>query len=85
MASTVGVSGFVGADGTVHQASGFNVDAVMVRAMTLGEQRTLATRLGLWPEVAAVALTVTALAGALPLRRRRRTISNDADTKAEAR
>ncbi|GAB2607602.1 apolipoprotein N-acyltransferase [Paractinoplanes abujensis] len=73
MASTVGVSGFAGTDGRVHDASGFNVAAVMVRDMRLGGTTTLATRLGHWPEVAMVASAVAAMAGALPLRRRRRT------------
>ncbi|MBL7257761.1 apolipoprotein N-acyltransferase [Paractinoplanes lichenicola] len=73
MSSTVGVSGFVGTDGRVHDSSGFNVAAVMVRDMRLGGTTTLATRLGHWPEMAMVALAVVALAGALPLRRRRRT------------
>jgi apolipoprotein N-acyltransferase len=46
--------------------------------MRLGGPTTLATRLGQWPEWAGVALTVAALAGALPLRRRRTTIDEDA-------
>jgi apolipoprotein N-acyltransferase len=79
MVSTVGVSGYAGTDGAVHDASGFNVAATMVRDMHIGGTATLATRLGHWPEVAAVALTVVALAGALPLRRRRRSASNDGE------
>ena len=55
MASTVGVSGFVGADGRVTGATGFNTAAVVVRQMHLGDARTLATRLGWWPEVALLA------------------------------
>jgi apolipoprotein N-acyltransferase len=78
MVSTVGVSGFVGTDGTVHGATGFNTPAVVVRDMRLGGPTTLATRLGQWPEWAGVALAVVALAGALPLRRRRATIDDDA-------
>jgi apolipoprotein N-acyltransferase len=85
MVSTVGVSAFVGTAGQVHDSSGFNVGAVMVRDMHVGGPRTLATRLGHWPEVAAVGLTVIALAGALPLRRRRRVTGNDGERKAEAR
>jgi apolipoprotein N-acyltransferase len=80
MVSTVGVSAFVGVDGGVHDASGFNVPAVMVRDMRLGQSRTLATRLGEWPEFAAVALAVAALAGAYAPRRRRRVVE-----KAEVR
>ena len=34
-------------------------------------KRQLATRLGHWPEMAAVALVLLALAGAAPMRRRR--------------
>jgi len=85
MVSTVGVSAFVGTAGEVHDSSGFNVPSVMVRDMRVSGASTLATRLGHWPEVAAVGLTVLALAGVLPLRRRRRTIGNDGERKAEAR
>jgi apolipoprotein N-acyltransferase len=83
MISTVGVSGFVGVDGSVHQSTGFDVRAVQVRAMHLGSSRTLATRLGVLPEIAAVAVTAVVLAGAFALRRRRRVIGND--LKAEER
>jgi apolipoprotein N-acyltransferase len=72
MVSTVGVSAFAGADGTVQGATGFNVDAVVLHDMRVGGPRTLATRLGHWPEIAGVALAVLALAAAAPLRRRRR-------------
>ncbi|WP_233512701.1 apolipoprotein N-acyltransferase [Micromonospora deserti] len=72
MASTVGVSGFVAPDGRVSDATGFNTRAVVVRQVRLADGRTLATRVGLWPEVALAALAVTALAGAAVLRRRHR-------------
>jgi apolipoprotein N-acyltransferase len=84
MVSTVGVSGFVGTDGAVHGATGFNTPAVVVRDMRLGGPTTLATRLGQWPEWAGVVLAGIALAGALPLRRRRATIDEDA-RKADER
>jgi apolipoprotein N-acyltransferase len=71
MVSTVGVSAFVDTGGTVIGATGFNVPAVVVREVHLGGPRTLATRLGHWPEMAAVALALLALAGAAPMRRRR--------------
>jgi apolipoprotein N-acyltransferase len=77
MVSTVGVSGFVGTEGDVHGSTGFNTAAVVVRDMHLGGPRTLATRSGIWPEVAMVFLAVVALAGVLPLRRRRGTIGRD--------
>ena len=83
MVSTVGVSGFVGMDGGVHQGTGFDVKAVQVREMHLGSSRTLSTRLGVWPEVAAVALTAVALAGAYAARRR--VIGGNQQKKAEAR
>nr|WP_296076997.1 apolipoprotein N-acyltransferase [uncultured Actinoplanes sp.] len=85
MVSTVGVSGYVGTAGDVHQRSGFNVPATMVRDMRIGGPTTLATRLGHGPEVAAVALTIVALAGVLPLRRRRRAFGKDGEVKTEAR
>jgi apolipoprotein N-acyltransferase len=72
MVSTVGVSAFVDVEGKVLVSTGFNTPAVEVREMRLGEARTLATRLGHWPEMAAAALAVIALAGASLLRRRRR-------------
>jgi apolipoprotein N-acyltransferase len=70
MASTVGVSAFVDADGTVHDETTFNTQAVLVRQLRLGDGRTLATRLGLWPEVALAGLAVVALVAAGVLRQR---------------
>ncbi|MEH1165014.1 apolipoprotein N-acyltransferase [Micromonospora sp. CPCC 205539] len=72
MASTVGVSGFVAPDGRVSDATGFNTREVVVRQLRLGDGRTLATRLGWWPEAALAALAVAALVGAAVLRRRQR-------------
>nr|WP_244945549.1 apolipoprotein N-acyltransferase [Couchioplanes caeruleus] len=86
MVSTVGVSAFAGPDGRVHASTGFNVDAVVLRDMRVGGPRTLATRLGQWPELALVALTLLVLAGAVPLRRRRRNSDMiDAQGKTEER
>jgi apolipoprotein N-acyltransferase len=89
MVSTVGVSAFVGTAGDVHGSTGFNTQQVVVRDMRLGAARTLATRLGPWPETAAVvlvagALVAVALAGASPLRRRRPTNDRN-ERKAEVR
>ncbi|MGI5520926.1 apolipoprotein N-acyltransferase [Micromonospora sp. CA-259024] len=72
MASTVGVSGFVAPDGRVSDATGFNTREVVVRQVHLDGGRTLATRLGWWPEVALAALAAAALVGAAVLRRRQR-------------
>ncbi|WP_229070464.1 apolipoprotein N-acyltransferase [Actinoplanes sp. DH11] len=85
MVSTVGVSGFVDGAGGVHGATGFNTAAVVVRDIATEGPRTLATRSGNWPEVVAVALMVAALAGVLPLRRRRANIGNDGDKDSEER
>jgi apolipoprotein N-acyltransferase len=71
MVSTVGVSAFVDTAGGVNDATVFNRPAVVLRELRLGGPRTLATRLGYWPEVAAAGLALAALAGALPMRRRR--------------
>lgn len=72
MASTVGVSGFVAPDGRVSDATGFNTREVVVRQLRLDSGRTLATRLGWWPEVALAGLAAAALVGAAVLRRRQR-------------
>ncbi|MDT5034211.1 MAG: apolipoprotein N-acyltransferase [Actinoplanes sp.] len=81
MVSTVGVSGFVGTDGSVRQESGFDVPAVEVRVMHVGGPDTLATRSGRWPETAGVVLALFALAGVVPLRRRP-VISSDVNSEA---
>jgi apolipoprotein N-acyltransferase len=70
MASTVGVSGFVRADGSVLDATSFNTRAVVVHDMTQGATRTLATELGYWPEVVLVGLALVVLVGAAVARRR---------------
>jgi apolipoprotein N-acyltransferase len=54
-----------------------------VREMHLGGPDTLATRSGRWPETVGVVLALFALAGALPLRRRRPV--GAVETIAEAR
>jgi len=72
MASTVGVSGFVTADGVVHDATDFDTQEVVVRALTPSTGRTLATRLGAVPEVALATLAFGALVLATVLRRRGR-------------
>lgn len=64
MASTVGVSGFVSPDGRVSDATGFNTRAIVVRQLHLADGRTLATRVGSWPEVVLTVLAVAALAAA---------------------
>jgi apolipoprotein N-acyltransferase len=72
MASTVGISGFVGTDGRVHEATGFNTPAVVERDLRLGGGRTLATRLGAGPEYGLVAAAVLLLVAAAAVGYRRR-------------
>jgi apolipoprotein N-acyltransferase len=73
MASTVGVSGFVAATGEVHDATGFDVPAVIIRDVPLQTGRTIATRLGAAPELVLVVLAVAALVLAVRMGRRRPT------------
>jgi apolipoprotein N-acyltransferase len=70
MVSTVGISGFVQADGRVLDETGFNVPAVRVRQLRLGTERTLADEIGAAPEYMLVGLGVLALTGAALIRRR---------------
>lgn len=72
MASTVGISAFVDADGTVHQATRFNTRAVIERHLRLGTGTTLATRLGDTPEIVLTAAALAGLAGAAGLRWKQR-------------
>jgi apolipoprotein N-acyltransferase len=81
MASTVGVSGFVGVDGSVNQITGFNTPAVVVADMAPRTTRTLATQLGYWPEMVLVGFALAALLAAAMLRHRGRR-SGPADDKA---
>jgi apolipoprotein N-acyltransferase len=74
MASTVGISAFVDPSGTVHDATPFNARAVIVRELPLGTARTMATTLGLIPELALTAMACAAVGTAVVLRRRRRTV-----------
>ncbi len=87
MASTVGVSAFVDAAGGVHNSTTFNTPAVEVRDMPTRGPRTLATRLGLWPEVTGVTLALAALAWAAARRRATRRAAAappTSDTQPEA-
>jgi apolipoprotein N-acyltransferase len=72
MASTVGISGFVTADGAVHDASGFDTADTMVRQLRAGDTTTLASYLGWWPEAVFTLLAVVLLAAGGWARRRGR-------------
>jgi apolipoprotein N-acyltransferase len=71
MASTVGISAFVDPDGTVHDATGFNQQQVIVRDLQLRTGRTMATELGSAPELALVVVALAVLVVAVVLRRRK--------------
>jgi len=61
MASTVGVSAFVTADGRVLDATRLNTRAVLLRQLHLGQERTLATAIGPVPEFVLAGLALAAL------------------------
>ena len=73
VASTTGVSAIIAPDGQLLAHSGTWRQAVLVARVPLVSQRTLADRLGAWPEATIVALTLLAFAWAATasLRRRR--------------
>jgi apolipoprotein N-acyltransferase len=71
MASTVGISAFVDTDGTVHDATGFNQQAAIVRELDLRTSRTMATELGETPELALLAGALVVLITAVVIRRRK--------------
>ena len=73
VASTTGVSAIIAPDGRLISHSGTWQRAVLEARVPLVSQRTLADRIGGWPEAVIVALTVAALAwaAAVALRRRR--------------
>ncbi|NJC72141.1 apolipoprotein N-acyltransferase [Planosporangium thailandense] len=77
MVSTVGISGFVGADGRVQGATSFNAPAVEAREVTLSRNRTLATGLGAVPEYVLLVGAGIAIAGAALIRRRPRPAEAD--------
>jgi apolipoprotein N-acyltransferase len=77
MASTVGISGFVGVDGRVSHATGFFTQDVLVRTLALADRQTIATRVGVWPEFILVGGALVGLAAAWVTRRRAQTVATD--------
>ena len=71
VAATSGVSAVIDPAGRVEQRSGVFQPAVLVADVPLRDARTLADRLGPWPERVVAALGLVAVACALPRRRRR--------------
>jgi apolipoprotein N-acyltransferase len=76
MASTVGISGFVGVDGRVSHATGFFTQDVLVRTLALADRQTIATRVGVWPEIILVGGALVGLAAAW-VARRAETVATD--------
>jgi apolipoprotein N-acyltransferase len=72
-ASTTGESTIIAPDGDLIAHSGIWRQAVLDARVPLVSYRTLADRVGPWPEYVIVLLTVLALAGAVWQPRRRRT------------
>jgi apolipoprotein N-acyltransferase len=72
MASTVGVSAFVDRHGTVYDATQFFTEAVIERTIPLSTGRTMATWLGVVPEVIMVVGAVVLVVLAVVIRRRTR-------------
>jgi apolipoprotein N-acyltransferase len=83
MVSTVGISGFVTADGRVHAATAFNTPAAEARELRLSHTRTLATNLGAGPEYVLLTAAVAALVGAAFLRRKPRSAADGNDLHDE--
>jgi apolipoprotein N-acyltransferase len=69
-AATSGISQVVAADGTVVVATEEFVQEVVVETVELRTARTLATRVGAWPELALAIVALLAVAVAVRLRRR---------------
>jgi apolipoprotein N-acyltransferase len=74
MASTVGVSAFVDESGTVYDPTQFNTKAVIAKDVALSSTRTIATKLGIGPELALCVAAIAALAAAAVLKRQRRRV-----------
>jgi apolipoprotein N-acyltransferase len=72
MASTVGVSAFVDESGNVYDPTAFNAPAVISRDVHLSTSRTIATELGILPELALAASALGLLVVAVVLGRTRR-------------
>jgi apolipoprotein N-acyltransferase len=83
MASTVGISGFVGTDGRVSEATGFFTQDVLVRTLSLSDSRTVATVVGVWPESVLATGAAACLVAAALVRRRSRAGGQDTSMEGE--
>ncbi|HEY7359404.1 MAG TPA: apolipoprotein N-acyltransferase [Streptosporangiaceae bacterium] len=76
VASTTGVSAIIAPDGRLIAHSGTWQRAVLEARVPLVSQRTLADRIGAWPQAVTVALTLAALAWAAAVALRRRSAAS---------
>ncbi|THV33685.1 apolipoprotein N-acyltransferase [Glycomyces buryatensis] len=85
MVSTVGVSAFTDHTGTASQATEFNTAAVIQSDLTLSEQSTPATQVGILPEVVLTTAALAALIAGIVINvRHRRSGSRPADEATPA-
>ena len=77
VASTTGVSAIIAPDGRLLAHSGTWQRAVLEARVPLVSQRTLADRIGAWPQTAIVALTLLAFAWAVVAAFRRRRVPSE--------
>ncbi len=70
VAATSGVSAIIDADGSITEQSGVFASDVLTSTLPLHDGTTLATRLGMWPEVLAIVVAVAGLLFALASRTR---------------
>ncbi|ASR03379.1 apolipoprotein N-acyltransferase [Gordonia rubripertincta] len=70
VAATSGVSAIIDADGSITEQSGVFASDVLTSTLPLHDGTTLATRLGMWPEVLAFVVAVAGLLFALASRTR---------------
>jgi apolipoprotein N-acyltransferase len=77
VASTTGVSAIIAPDGRLLAHSGTWQRAVLEARVPLVSQRTLADRIGVWPQTAIVALTLLAFAWAVVAAVRRRRVPSE--------
>src|SRR5213076_665761 len=77
VSSTTGVSAIIAPDGRLLAHSGTWQRAVLEARVPLVSQRTLADRIGVWPQTAIVALTLLAFAWAVVAAFRRRRVPSE--------
>ncbi|MEI8410887.1 MULTISPECIES: apolipoprotein N-acyltransferase [unclassified Kribbella] len=71
--STVGVSALIGPDGAIQQKSGHFTQEILTGTLPLRTDRTIATRIGAWPEALLIAIgLISVAAGGLRIAARRR-------------